>query len=410
MRQISILLISFLFFVACSSNQPQAKIVKTNTKFSCNTSSQFIESYDTGNFLVRARGKGKSISEVKKDAKKDALCYALIKGNHSILDSKKKRKNFAQYANEIYEDLNIYTSIKGREKSRSQEDGLYVFEYVVEVNEKNLRKDLAEMGVIVDVTKLNESLGHQSFMVVKNKKNDFAVATMEKYLIDRKFNLTNKKSVNKKSLSTTLSVLTDIYGGEEDFVNKKYANILNSGSDIFVEVETNLVHTQSSGVETNQANVNIKAYESATNKMISSKTGHSPQRATINTDALIEEATNDAANKITKSVSSKWEDYLKEGKPVRVLMVSVDTDNFNKIGTAFYSALQGLSEDVNLLSQGVVSSDYLVRVKNIKKARELFEKIDGAYTGDGKLFMEIAINNFLVIMIGSSDFAIETLN
>ncbi len=401
--------LSCLFFFACSSNQPQAKVVK-KTSFSCETSSQFIESYDTGNFLLRARGKGKSISEVKKNAKKDALCYALIKGNHSILDSKKKRKNFTKYADEIYNDLHIYTSIKGREKSRSEEDGLYVFEYIVIVNEKNLRKDLADIGVITGVDKLNKSLGNQSFIVMKNDKNNFATSVMEKYLIDRKFNLINKSSINKKSRNATLSVLTDIYGGEEDFVNKKYANILNSGSDVFVEVETTLTNSKSSGVATKQASVSIKAYESATNKIISSKTGHSPQRATTNTNALIEEATNDAANKVTKSVSSKWKNYLQDGKPMRVLMVSVDTDNFNRVGDAFYDALQGLSDNVQLLSKGVVSSDYLVQVKNIKQANDLFEQINGAYEGDGKLFMEIAINNFLIIKIGSSDFAIETLN
>jgi len=409
-KKVFILFISLLLFVSCSSNKPQIKKSTNDTRFSCKTSSQFIESYDAGNFLLRAKGKGKSILEVKEDAKKDALCYALIKGNHSILDNKKKRNNFSKYADEIYADLDIYTSIKGREKSRSQEDGLYVFEYIVEVNEKNLRKDLAEIGVITDVKKLNKSLGNQSFMVIRNKENNFAVSVMEKYLIDRKFNLVNHKPINKKSLSTILSVLTDIYGGEEDFVNKKYANILNSGSDVFVEVEANIFHSKSSGVAIKQASVNIKAYESATNKIIASKMGHSPQRATANINALIEEATNDVANKITKSVSDKWEDYLEDGKPIRVLMVSVDADNFTNIGNDFYNALKSLSENVQLLSKGVVANDYLIQVKNIKKSSDLFEQINKTYRGDGKLFMEIAVNNFLIIKIGSSDFMIETLN
>lgn len=404
-----ILLTLFLAFFSCSSNQIKAT-KKTSTNFSCNTSSQFIESYDTGNFLVRAKGKGKSISAVQKDAKKDALCFALTKGNHSILDSRKKRKNFSKYADEIYEDLNAYTSIKGREKSRSEEDGLYVFEYIVEVNERNLRNDLADIGVITSVKKLNKFLGNQSFTVIHNKKNTFAVSTMEKYLIDRKFNLINNKKASKKELDTTLSVLTDIYGGEEDFVNKKYANILNSGSDVFVQIKTDIFDGKSSGMSTKQASVQIKAYESATNKIISSKTGHSPQRATTNTNALIEEATNDAANKITKSVSEKWAKYLQDGKPIRVLMVSVDTEDFSKIGSAFYDALKGFSENVKLLNKGAVSSDYLVRVKNIKRTQDLFNQVEGAYKGDGKLFMEIAINNFLIIKIGSSNFEIETMN
>lgn len=402
-----VLLGIFFVFFSCSSSQVYAKKEKIKTKFSCDTNSQLIKRYDARNFLLKT--KEKSISKARRNVKIDAMCHALTKGNYSILDSEQKRREFLKYENKIYGNIDVYASIKEREKSRNEEDEEYIFEYLIEINEKNLRSDLVDMGVIESVRKLSKPLKNQSFIVIYDKKNDFVVTTIDKYLNDRQFNLLNYKKADKKALNTTLSILNDIYS-EEGFINKKYTNSLNPDSDMFIKTKTTIFDDKLLVIATKQVTVNTKRYESPINIIIASKPAHSLQRITTNTNELIEKARNDATNRETKRVKEKWENYLEYGKPIRVLMVNVDTENFSAVGRSFYDALKVFSEDVQLLHRGVSSNDYLVKVKNIKKTRDLFEKIDGIYEGDEKLFMGIAINNFLIIKIGSSNFTIEALN
>lgn len=121
---------------------------------------------------------------------------------------------------------------------------------------------------------------------------------------------------------------------------------------------------------------------------------------TSSIDPLLSEDVNDKIN--------KWKNYLKQDERIGVLVIRLDTNNISRVGTSFYNALSVFNENIKLLSQGVSSSDYMVRVKSIRKTKYLFEDIENAYKGKGKLFMKIAINDFLVIKIGSYDLRIET--
>jgi hypothetical protein len=399
-----------VIFIGClaPSSQP---IKKVYTK--CKTSSQFIESHGSDEILLRAVGKGKKVIDVKLSAMQDALCFVLTKGSKPILALPQEREKFSKIADSIYNNINLYASIKGGAKSRQEEDGLFLFEYIVAVQITTLRQDLVKKNVIANLKSINKKLGNQSFTVIsqgKNKYDNISIGAMNDYLTNRKFKTIRYTKPDKRDLEKIKAILVTIYDGEKDFINNgkldKIASMLNAKADVYITLKTTIHNSIQSGVKVKKATVRLDAYEVSTDELIAGYTGHSPTRAS-NIDTLLQEATNDAANEVTKGVQIKWQDYIKDGKPFRILLVAVGMDDFTSIESSFYDALDTISENVDEKGKGVVGADYVIKVKNIAKGRKLFKKISKAYRGAGNLYREQSTNNFLLIKIAESDLDIE---
>ena len=407
-----IVLYSALSVLVASCATGTGPVFKADSKeLSCTTEAKFIESFGPTADSYRATGRVDTLPQVKQNAKLDALCFALTQGENAILSSPEGRSLVAPFQIEMLQKLDSFALIKSKPKSRSEENGQMVFAYIVSVNKKALNQFLESKGVSQSVRDLSQSMGQQTIMVLKaeSAEDKFAIATVTTYLERRKFNVEGYKEKDKHQLRATIATLSNVYGGESEFVNPAYASIINSGSDIYVKISGSIETGKRSGLATKKGAVTVKAFDTATNKVIGSATGYSTERSSGSSDVLISEAANDASNDLTEAIKSKWKDYAKFGKPFRVIIMVPDPDELAPAEEAFYSAMESLGEGVDIteLHKGLLGADYIVTVKNVKKGRQLFSKLARGYQGPGSLKREVSTNNLLIVKIAEEDFEIE---
>ena len=287
----------------------------------CDTEARYIESFSHREDLLRAKGRGKKRNEIKDSAKRDAVCFVLMQGSQPLLDSVAKKGNAQRFEGEIFANISNYATIQGKAKSKKKEGRLYLFEYVVKVNKGNLKDFLVSKKIIQSDKAVSKALGKQSIMVIDtaSEYDKYAQNTIEKYLGRRKFKIKKYKTPSKKDLQATMATLRLLYmeADREDRKNEnleKIANILNSGTDVYVETKSDIVQSRAGSSQVRKANVILRAYDTATGEIIGSSEGFSPRRSGRDNAALVTEATNDAANELTQAITTKWSGYLQDGK------------------------------------------------------------------------------------------------
>ena len=335
-------IIIFIFFsysiFSQSPNSKQALLIET-----ISSSEVMIEA--TGIY----NGVGKRDRHKKKDAKKNglvraledakrtAIYFLLFGGTDPLLKDREEQNNFQKYESFFYNIKNISKYITYEDSKLIKKiniDGGKGLKIVkrFKINKKILRSDLEIKNVIKTRSDLVSQLGNPLILVLPIVKKGespinilledptyrHAASVIESYLTSRQYDVVVPEQMEAlEALNTAQLELGD---REDDYA---YQLALSIGSDIYIEFSG---IEEKAGYGTNKYAANVRAYETTTSRLLGAETGYSQSRKG-ELMLCVEEAMNDAVDKVLSRITSYWKEDLSQGVQYKlVLNMSSDFD------------------------------------------------------------------------------------
>ncbi|MCX7761849.1 MAG: DUF6175 family protein [Candidatus Kryptonium sp.] len=337
----------------------------------------FIESYSPSEVTIRASGIGKDNKQAELDGRRAAVWYVLLGATDPILQTPEERKAFEGIQDEIFDAKNIskYISFETTEYEARVKlaDGRVKITKYYRVNKKLLTDDLVAKNIIKPKEEITEAIGLPFIMVVPEAPKGVSpvdllrsdrllkkgAEVIESYLTARKYDVQVPEQM--ETLSELAQAQAGLKGIEEDYA---YQLALAIGSDVYITYNVKVERRYIGSTEYRKAVVAARAYETTTARLLGTETGYSGEYA-VPEEAVVEEAMNDAIDKVLSRIMAYWKDDLTRGLQFKILFRitgNFDEDTHDEILMSTETALRKLC---NRIKQNVVTDqtmDYIVWV------------------------------------------------
>ncbi|MBL7190904.1 hypothetical protein ISS30_04350 [bacterium] len=394
-----------------------------------------IESTSPAEVMVRAKGIGYwekesskkkdrenfLLEEAEDDARKAAVYFILYGGADPLLTTESEKSAFAKIEEEFFQIDNIrkyivwegtdFLSRTKREIRKDKEYELYI-EKAFKINKQDIQQYLINRGVLTAKADIIQALGMPVIMVIPavkkgenpiqtlqtNPNLSHAAKVIESFLTARRYEVVvPEQQVDISQLAAAQQSLKNI---EEDY---SYQLALSIGCDVYITFEVQLEDVK---YGTKKAIVNVRAYETTTARLLGTETGYSPAAPSPG-QVLIEQAVNDAADKVLSRVMAYWKDDLTSGIQYKIIInISPDynEDQAEEISFIFADLLTEIAKNKKFKENIVTDQtlDYLVWCDPEKYSRStnlyrrMKEKFSEEFT-DGTL-KKVNINRKLILL------------
>lgn len=337
----------------------------------------FIESYSPTEVVIRASGIGKDNKRAEIDGRKAAIYYVLIGATDPILQTLEEKKAFEAIQDEIFDEKNIpkYITFESTEyESRVKlSDGRVKITKYYRINKKLLIDDLVARNVIKPREEIVEAVGLPFIMVIPEAPKGTnpvdllrtdrllkkGAEVIESYLTARKYDVQVPEQM--ETINELVQAQTGLKGIEEDYA---YQLALAIGSDVYITYNVKVDRRYIGSTEYRKAVVAARAYETTTARLLGTETGYSGEYA-VPEEAVVEEAMNDAIDKVLSRIMAYWKDDISRGLQFKLLFRitgNFDEDTHDEILTTTEMSLKKLC---NRTKQNIVTDqtmDYIVWV------------------------------------------------
>ncbi len=391
---IAYFIILSLLFVSCAK---KPECVPNRSHLPLSKQATFVESSSTVEVVIKATGKGCGVESAVEDAKKAALWYVLFAGDRPILKTGEEREEFERVEKLIFSRVDDYIRWQSEIKGKRTEGAYTLVTLLFKIDVGLLKDDLRRREVIKTTEEILEEVGYPVIYVAyEDKEGKVAATTIQEYLQDRGF------EVYVKSGSEKIDRIIKDVTALEGIADPHFALALQAGSDILVKVDVATSSRKVAGVKVDKASVTVEAYQTTTGKLLASSTGYSPERKVTDINSVIQEAAQDAADKITFQIKKEWTRILKKGRPFKIVLI---TENGNEaIDESVYTTLKKISRGrIRRTASGKNVFTYLVYVKGINNAFELYKVIKEKYGGFGPVEKVMDTGYLLVLRVRSDD-------
>lgn len=383
MRKFLVLTLVLALCLAGCSNKCDFKKQQTPALYEAT----FVESSGTGEMMIKATGIGCSVEEALEEAKKTAVWFVLEGGDKPILKTQAEKTRAYGLEMQMYANPVKYIRWISDIKSKKKEGGKTKVTYLFKIDVAMIQQELAAAEIITSTEDLGESMGLPTVSVFADKGGDFAktaVSALQEYFQDNSFEV--YKAAQGDTVNKIVAKMAALEGAETDPMHDM---ALSLGTDIYAKV-----NYSGSG---SKASVAVEVFETASGKMLGTTTGFSAERRVSDANALVQEAVNDAGAKVVSQIRKEWMEMVKKGKPFKVAVLSNSSDGA-AVDEAVYGALKGLaSRQIKRQAGGKSTFTYIVYIKDMPNAYELFLALKKAYSGPGQLEKVSDAGSFLVI-------------
>tara|TARA_Y100001980_G_C14527090_1_gene302674 strand:+ start:222 stop:1490 length:1269 start_codon:yes stop_codon:yes gene_type:complete len=372
-------------------------------------------------------GKGKKNRHKRKDIKKNGLANALddarrsciyfilLGGNDPLLASDeiilkyKSHKDFFFSSSNVsryitYEDSKIIKKV-----TIDNGTGLKVTKRF-KINKKYLLKDLEEKEILISNEKLSKKLGNPFILVLPSVKKGLSpiralsadkylkhsATVIESYLTSRNFDVVVSEQVEViENLSNAQLSLGD--QGED----LAYQLALSIGSDVYFQFSGKF---EDDSYGTNKYSITIRVFETTTGRLLGSETGYSKSRKSEKM-LNIEEAINDAIDKVITKVINYWNSDLKNGIQYKtIIQISSEFDN-EEIEEIQFSLMDAMDNMVNESKENIITDetmDYIIWCDPIKynKTSKVYRTLKSNFNKESSLgtLKKININRKILLL------------
>lgn len=287
----------------------------------------FVESFSPTEVTVKATGMGDRPEMADADVARVALDFVLFKFTDRLVSVEAEKNGMDPVLDELYREPRPYlTWVADKVTStRKRADGQYEVTRMVRVNKGALTELLVKKGIMASREELAETMGNPVIMVVPDApkgqspleimdKNRIAQQTsgvIESYLTARQYEVLIPRATD--NLNSQVDMLSTVKGVEEDV---SYKIALSSGCDIFITYSGQVSATQGG----RKASLVVKAFESTTGRALGTETGYSQVRPNTSDEALSEEATSDAIDKVLQRITNYWKADARKGLQYKVVL------------------------------------------------------------------------------------------
>jgi len=348
-----------------------------------------VETVSSSEVMIEAtgiyKGQGKKDRHKKKDvdrngmrgatmdAKKSAIYFILFGGTDPILRSVQEQQNFSSHESFFFNIDNVSNYITYEDTKvikKVKIDGGTGLKLVkrFKVNKELLTKDLENRNIVAARADLAETIGNPFIMVLPSVKKGkspidalrtnpaykHAAAVVESYLTARQYDVIVPEQ--QESLESLNSAQMDLGDREEDYA---YQLALSIGSDVYIEYSG---IEEDAGYGTKKYALTVRAYETTTARLLGTETGYSQGRKG-EIMVSVEEAMNDAIDKVLARVTEYWKKDVDKGiqyKLIFNLSTDFDEDQIEEIQFALMDAIEEMSKSSkeNIVTNQTV--DYLI--------------------------------------------------
>jgi len=387
MRKFLVLMLVLALCLAGCSNKCDFKKQQTPALYEAT----FVESSGTGEMMIKATGIGCSVEEALEEAKKTAVWFVLEGGDKPILKTQAEKTRAYGLEMQMYANPVKYIRWISDIKSKKKEGGKTKVTYLFKIDVAMIQQELAAAEIITSTEDLGESMGLPTVSVFADKGGDFAktaVSALQEYFQDNSFEV--YKAAQGDTVNKIVAKMAALEGADTDPMHDM---ALSLGTDVYAKVNYSGVN----GTAGTKASVAVEVFETASGKMLGTTTGFSAERRVSDANALVQEAVNDAGAKVVSQIRKEWMEMVKKGKPFKVAVLSNSSDGA-AVDEAVYGALKGLSSrPIKRQAGGKSTFTYIVYLKDMPNAYELFQALKKAYSGPGQLEKVSDAGSFLVI-------------
>ena len=376
-----------------------------------------FEVYSSSEWTIKATGIGKKNKDAEADARKAALYFVLFGGTDPILRTEEDRRKFEPIQEQMFEPSNVAKYIsweaRGYLDRRRTSDKKVKLTKLIRINVKMLKEDLAAKGIIKLARDLAQEVGLPMIMVIpevpkgenpiEHLSSDpmakHAARVIESYLTARQYEVVVPEQM--EALQALSEAQESLKGFEEDY---SYQLALSIGSDVYITYSTD-IKTRTIGSSTvRKAIVSVRAYETTTARLLGTETGYSVERPSPE-EAVLEEAINDAVDKVLSRINAYWNEDLKRGVQYKLIVRIGEDFDEDEVEDISFAISDLIDRFCNYSKENVVTEstlDYLVWAKmdKFEKSSKLYRAMRKAFPQefeDGKL-RRININRKLILL------------
>ena len=274
--------------------------------------------------------KKNGLGRALEDAKRTAVYFLLFSGTDPLLKDLEEQNNFQTHESYFYNIKNISNYVTYEDSKLIKKininggKGLKIVKRY-KINKEILRNDLEIKNVIKAKSDLISQLGNPIILVLpsvkkgespinillKNSTYRHAASVIESYLTSRQYDVVVPEQM--EALETLNIAQLELGDREDDY---SYQLALSIGSDIYIEFSG---IEEKAGYGTNKYAANVRAYETTTSRLLGTETGYSQARKG-ELMLCVEEAMNDAVDKVLSRITSYWNEDLSQGVQYKLVL------------------------------------------------------------------------------------------
>ena len=382
----------------------------------------FVESTSPSEVMIRATGYGSGsdkASELDKradnDAFKAAIWFVLFGGTDPVIQTDKEKAAFQPIQEDFFTKENL-KQFKSWEadfyETRLKIDGgkKLKVEKTFKINKALLQEDLVKKGVLAEVATVAGSVGLPSIMVIPESKDGKAplellktdanlkkgAEIIESYLTARKYEVIVPEQ--QQVVQELSSAQNALQGGEDDY---SYLLALSIGSDVYISYNVTIETRKLGSTVVKKGVVGCRAYETTTARLLGTETGYSPERATADA-VLIEEAMNDAVDKVLSRIMNYWKQDIQQGVQYKLVLSVANTFDKDDAETIIFGFGDLLKQVSKTYKENVVA-DYTYDVQiwcdaaQYKSSSDIYRFLKQNYKGAGAL-TKVSVSRKLILL------------
>ncbi|HCK98883.1 MAG TPA: hypothetical protein DHW42_02075 [Candidatus Marinimicrobia bacterium] len=390
-----------------------------------------LESTSPSEVMIRATGFGidkkhrkPKANELDKsaniDAKKTAVWFVLLGGSDPLLQTDIERRAFEKIQAEFFKTVNIVKFISWEadyydRRIKTDKGKMLKVEKTFRVNKSLLEEELINLSILPKPMSIAETVGLPTIMVIPESSGEIApldllktnadvkkgAEVIESYLTAR--NYTVAVPEQQQVLQELVATQYALDGAEEDY---SYLLALCIGSDVYISYNVSVASRKIGSSTLKKAIVGCRAYETTTGRLLGTETGYSRERLAPN-PALIEEAMNDAIDKVLGRISNYWKSDIKRGIQYKIIVSVSDSYDSDEAEDIIFKISDILKEIASALKENSVA-DYTYDVliwapaDEYSSATDIYRTLKSRYKGAGSV-KKISISRKLILLSVSDE-------
>ncbi len=385
-----------------------------------------LESSSPSEVMIRATGYGIDKKHRKPrakvldksantDAMKAAVWFVLLGGSDPLIQTDEEKAAFEKIQEEFFIKSNIQNFITWEaeyyDKRLKIEGGKKLkIEKTYRINKALITENLVKKGVLSEESTIAGLVGLPSIMVIPEAKGKMApiellktdpnlkkgAEVIESYLTARKYEVIvpEQQQVIQELTSTQYA----LEGAEEDY---SYLLALSIGSDVYLSYNVNIESRMLGSSKVKKGIVACRAYETTTGRLLGTETGYSHERAAPDA-VLIEEAMNDAIDKVLSRIMNYWKKDLKQGVQYKMIVTVSDVFDTDDAENIIFSISDVVKEVTKTYKENVVA-DYTYDVQlwcnpeQYKSSTDIYRYLKKNYNGNGEV-KKVSISRKLILL------------
>ncbi len=287
----------------------------------------FAESFSPVEVTIKATGVGNEPELAEADIPRVAIQFVLFKWADKLVNTEDETRRAQAVLDEIYANPKKFVTWTADHvtSTRRLPDDRYEVTRMIRIHKADLTDFLVKKGVLSSRQDLAKGAGNPMIMVIPDAPKGKSPLTVfdanplaqqcagaiESYLTQRQYEVVSPRGQDQ--IGAQVQMIGSVKNPDED---QTYQIALATGADVYITFAGEVASVAGG----RKASLVVKAYETSTARLLGTETGYSQTRSNATDGVMVEEATNDAIDKVLQRVTNYWKTDAERGIQYKVIL------------------------------------------------------------------------------------------